>query len=59
MVSSIYKWLQEDFGGSEARVIEHLTRYADPELEKKLKGLSDIDGDRYNWSLNDVTEVRP
>jgi hypothetical protein len=59
IVSSIYEWFQEDFGGSEAGVIEHLQRYAEPELTKKLKGLSTIYDDRYDWSLNDVTEERP
>ena len=52
IVSSIYEWFQEDFGGSEAGVIEHLMRYAEPELKKKLQGLSGIYDDRYDWSLN-------
>ncbi|MEF8943553.1 MAG: DUF547 domain-containing protein [Desulfohalobiaceae bacterium] len=59
MVSSIYAWFQEDFGGNESGVIEHLMRYAEPELKKKLQGLSTIDDDRYDWSLNDVPEARP
>jgi hypothetical protein len=59
VVSSIYEWFQEDFGGSGAEVIGHLMRYAEPELKKKLKGLSNIDDDRYDWSLNDVFDERP
>lgn len=59
IVSSIYEWFEEDFGGSESGVIEHLMHYAEPELKQKLKGLSTIDDDRYDWSLNDVTEERP
>ena len=58
IVSSIYEWFQEDFGGSEAGVIEHLLRYAEPELKKKLQGFSTIYDDRYDWSLNDVPQVR-
>ncbi|WP_348672465.1 DUF547 domain-containing protein [uncultured Abyssibacter sp.] len=54
MVSSIYIWFQADFGGSDAGVIEHLRRYADPALRKRLDGVRDIDDDRYDWSLNDV-----
>jgi len=53
VVSSIYDWFQEDFGGDDAGVIEHLMHYARPELQKKLQGFEDIDGDRYDWSLND------
>jgi hypothetical protein len=53
-VSSIYVWFQGDFGGSEAGVIEHLKKYADPALAKKLAGVKDIDDDEYDWSLNDA-----
>lgn len=53
VVSSIYDWFQEDFGGSEAGVIEHLMQYADPGLKQKLQVFDDIDDDRYDWSLND------
>jgi hypothetical protein len=53
VVSSIYDWFQEDFGGSEAGVIEHLMQYAEPGLKQKLQGFDDIDDDRYDWSLND------
>ncbi len=58
IVSSIYEWFQEDFGGSEEGVIDHLRRYAGPELRKKLEGFSTIYDDRYDWSLNDVPEAR-
>ncbi len=54
VVSSIYDWFQEDFGGSDAGVIEHLMQYADPELKRKLQGFEDVDDDRYDWTLNDV-----
>lgn len=53
IASSIYKWFQEDFGGSKAGVIEHLKTYADPELRMKLDGVSTIDGFEYDWSLNE------
>jgi len=53
VVSSIYDWFQEDFGGSEAGVIEHLMQYAEPGLKQQLQGFDDIDDDRYDWSLND------
>lgn len=52
-VSSIYHWFQEDFGGSDAAVISHLQRYAEPELSLLLMQASRIGGHHYDWSLND------
>ena len=40
-------------------MIEHLIRYAEPGLKQKLRGIGDIDEDRYDWSLNDVPEDAP
>ena len=54
VVSSIYDWFQEDFGGSEAGVIEHLMQFAEPGLKQELQGFDRIDDDRYDWSLNDA-----
>ncbi len=54
LVSSIYTWFQEDFGGSEAGVVEHLLRYAEPELRERLQGFSGGLDYEYDWSLNDV-----
>jgi hypothetical protein len=53
-VSSIYKWYKEDFGGTDAGVIDHLRRYAGPDLSAKLQaGVRGFD-DEYDWSLNQV-----
>jgi hypothetical protein len=52
IVSSIYDWFEEDFGGSEAGVLAHLRLYADPALRARLDGVEAIDGDDYDWSLN-------
>jgi hypothetical protein len=52
VVSSIYVWFQDDFGGSDAAVIDHLRKYAAPRLQKLLKGRTAIDGHAYDWSLN-------
>jgi hypothetical protein len=52
VVSSIYFWFPEDFGNSEAGVLEHLRKYADGELAEMLQ---DFDGSldhEYDWSLN-------
>lgn len=52
IVSSIYTWFQEDFGGDAAGVIAHLRQYAEPELDEKLAGVSSIYDDRYDWAIN-------
>ena len=52
VISSLYDWFVEDFGGSEEGVIKHLARYADKELAERLsrfEGSVDYD---YDWSLN-------
>ena len=52
VVSSIYYWYQEDFGNSEAGVLEHLRKYAEGDLAEQLR---DFDGSldhEYDWSLN-------
>lgn len=54
-VSSIYEWFQEDFGGSDAGVIEHLRRYAAPDLAAALADIERISDDDYDWALNDLT----
>jgi len=55
IVSSIYAWFTADFGGTEASVLDHLRRYARPPLLQRLVGLSSIDGDSYDWRLNDAS----
>jgi len=58
LVSSIYAWFEEDFGGSEAGVIDHLLQYARPELKQRLRGFRDIEDHRYDWALNKPEESR-
>ena len=53
-VSSIYDWFAADFGGKDARVIEHLRRYAEPALAAQLAAIEKISGDDYDWALNDA-----
>lgn len=52
IVSSIYEWFKDDFGGSDAGVIRHVRKYARPALGEKLKKADHIADDRYDWSLN-------
>ena len=51
-VSSIYDWYQVDFGDSEAGVIEHLMRYAAPELAGRLGSYRGKLRYGYDWDLN-------
>jgi hypothetical protein len=52
VVSSIYDWFIEDFGGSEAGVVSHLQRYAAPALAEKLAKHGRLDRASYDWRLN-------
>jgi len=52
VVSSLYVWFMQDFGGSEEEVIDHLRRYADPRLRKRLEPVTEIADHVYDWSLN-------
>ncbi len=54
IVSSIYVWFTEDFGGTEQGVLAHLRRYAAPELAARLAGFDSIDDHAYDWRLNDI-----
>jgi hypothetical protein len=55
VVSSLYRWYQEDFGGSDRAVINHLMAYAEPRLAMTLQQFERIAGDRFAWRLNDAT----
>jgi hypothetical protein len=52
-VSSIYHWFQEDFGGNDAGVIEHLLQHAEPNLAAALEGVDRIARHSYDWDLNE------
>lgn len=54
VVSSIFKWYMKDFGGTEEGVIAELHRYAEPELRRRLEGVTGVSSYDYDWSLNDV-----
>ncbi len=52
-VSSIYKWFQVDFGGSEKGVVRHLLLYAQGDLVNVLQSYRRGLRYDYNWGLND------
>ena len=54
VVSSIYKWFDEDFGGSKEGVLNHLRQYANADLAAAIDGGAKITGYDYDWTLNGV-----
>lgn len=52
IVSSIYNWFREDFGGSDAGVLAHLRSYAVPPIAGQLTAIDRISDHGYDWSLN-------
>ena len=50
------EWFEEDFGGSEAAVIDHLLHYADADLAEQIAARGKIDDYDYDWSLNDTAK---
>ena len=53
LVSSIYDWYLEDFGGNFASLKDHLLIYADNDLKTELKTFKgDSYKHDYNWNLN-------
>lgn len=57
VVSSIYVWFKDDFGGSDASVLDHLRTYASKERQKELMKIRSIENHTYNWNLNSVPIV--
>lgn len=52
-VSSIYRWFRDDFGGTDAAVVAHLGGFAVGDLAVALARGVKIQGDFYDWNLND------
>ncbi|MDP5071060.1 MAG: DUF547 domain-containing protein [Congregibacter sp.] len=53
-ISKIYSWYRPDFGGSDESILEHLRRYAKPDLSAQLTQCHSVNGYFYDWSLNDT-----
>ena len=52
VISSIYHWFKEDFGDSQQALIDHLVKYAQPELQTKLRRYRGGIKHEYDWKLN-------
>lgn len=54
IISKIYAWYEEDFGGSKQDVIKHLLFFAKEPLLSQLKHINSIDSYTYNWHINSL-----
>ena len=53
IISKLYKWFHDDFGGNEKDVIAHLTFFSKEPLKSQLRHVNRINSYVYNWYLND------
>jgi hypothetical protein len=52
IISKLYEWYEEDFGGTKQNVIFHLLQFAKEPLQSQLKHINSIDSYIYNWHIN-------
>lgn len=52
LVSQIFEWYEEDFGGTKQDVLKHIKLYANPNLKANIKHFKTINGYIYNWHIN-------
>lgn len=57
--SRIFDWYMEDFGGTEAGVLEEIRKYAGPGLREKLENITAVSSYDYDWALNDAAPATP
>ena len=53
ILSELYQWYAEDFGGDDESVIFHILKYANPRLKERLNRHKSITDFNYDWSLNE------
>ncbi|HAT2066859.1 TPA: DUF547 domain-containing protein [Legionella pneumophila] len=59
IVSKLYDWYEEDFGGTKKYVIKHLLQFAKEPLRNQLKHINTIDSYIYNWHINCPADNQP
>ena len=52
ILSKLYDWYEEDFGGTKQDIIIHLLQFAKEPLLSQLKHINTIDNYVYNWHIN-------
>ncbi|KTC99307.1 putative Ser/Thr protein kinase [Legionella geestiana] len=55
VLSCLYDWYREDFGGNAEGVLHHLVQFANPSLKTWLRTAPNINSYIYNWHLNTTT----
>ncbi len=53
-ISSLYRWHQDEFGGSDLGIIQHILAFAEPHLAMQLQSYDRISRDGFDWRLNDA-----
>ncbi|GJM03227.1 MAG: serine/threonine protein kinase [Rhodomicrobium sp.] len=53
-LSKIYSWFQKDFGGSEAKVRAHISKYLTADKAAVFRAAGQVDDYFYDWTLNDT-----
>ncbi|WP_242602084.1 DUF547 domain-containing protein [Legionella yabuuchiae] len=56
IVSKLYDWFSEDFGGTEKDIINHLTQFANQSLRQQLSKIKEVNTYNYNWHLNTTVD---
>lgn len=52
ILSKIYEWYAEDFGGNVGDIIDHIRQFAKVPLKNQLKNINSIESYVYNWHIN-------
>ncbi len=53
-LSNIFSWFKSDFGDTDARLIQHIRKYADADLKAGLAHVTAVADYFYDWNLNDA-----
>ncbi len=56
ILSKIYNWYSDDFGGNDALLIQHLLLYANKPLNEALLKVRSVNTYIYNWHLNSTID---
>ncbi|TAL63098.1 MAG: DUF547 domain-containing protein [Legionella sp.] len=57
ILSKLYDWYEEDFGGTKQAVIYHLSQFAKEPLCSQLKHINTVDTYSYNWHINSQAQM--
>lgn len=56
ILSKIYSWYSNDFGGTDVALIQHVLLYANEPLKAQLKQINTVNSYIYNWHLNNTID---